>query len=220
MWSPILLAIIVAILMAATFGCDRRDEHSRTSDYRNQGKDTPTTTVPPETPRTTVPPDTRETVPPGTRETVTDRSGDQEFFTAAAQANLQEVELGNLAAAKGSDAEVKKFGQQMIDDHSQANTKLMELARKKGVTLPTSTDDAKKQEASKLSGLSGADFDKKYAQMMVANHEKSIARYESTSKDAKDADVKGFAEKTLPTLQHHLKMARDLAEKVGSPTAD
>jgi putative membrane protein len=191
MWSPILLAIIVAILMALTFGCDQRDESGRTSDYRT----------------------------PGQEQTIT-KSGDHGFMATAARANLAEVELGRLADSRGTDAEVKKFAQHMIDDHSQANSKLKDLAQKKGVQLPTTPDDAQKEEASRLSALSGAEFDKKYAAMMVKDHEKAVALFQEESKGARDADVRDFAEKTLPTLQHHLKMARDLSEKVGTPTAD
>lgn len=194
MWSPILLAIIVAILMAATFGCDRREDQ-RTSNTRDQSRDR-TATAP------------------------IDNRADESFFTGAAKANLAEVEFGTVAASKGTDPEVKKFGQQMVDDHSQANASLTDLAQRKGVTLPTSIDEDDREEAAKLANLSGTDFDRHYAALMVKKHEKSVARYEKATKDAKDADVRAFAEKTLMTIQHHQKMARDLSEKVGPPTAD
>lgn len=184
MFAPILLALAAAILLALTFGCDRRDDY-RTSSPRDQGRDTPTATAP----RT-----------------------DAEFLTAAARANVEEIELGRLAGTKGVAGEVREFGRKMVDDHTQVNTRVKELAELKGVTLPTGPEEAAR--------LEGPEFDQKYAALMVANHEKSVARYEKASKDAADADVRAFAGKTLPTIQHHLQMARDLKAKVGDPTAD
>jgi putative membrane protein len=66
----------------------------------------------------------------------------------------------------------------------------------------------------KLSKLSGADFDRQYMEMMVKDHVKDVKEFEEASTKAKDADVKAWAAKTLPTLREHLQMARDVNSRV------
>lgn len=123
---------------------------------------------------------------------------------------LMEVELGRVAAQQGSSDAIKQFGQRMVDDHSKANTELTTLASSKGITLPTSLDQKHQEQVTKMSAMSGADFDRAYAKMMLKGHEKDVSEFEKESTKGGDADVKAFASKTLPTLQEHLTMARAL----------
>jgi len=134
-------------------------------------------------------------------------SGDRKFITEAAQGGVAEVELGKLAAQKGSSAEVKQFGQRMVDDHSKANEKLQQLASQKGVTVPSEMDAASKREYDKLQKLSGAGFDREYITAMVRDHQKDVKDFQKEQKAAKDADLKTFVTTTLPTLEEHLKLA-------------
>ncbi|MGZ5449201.1 MAG: DUF4142 domain-containing protein [Thermoanaerobaculia bacterium] len=62
-----------------------------------------------------------------------------------------------------------------------------------------------------MSSLSGAELDKAYMQHMVEDHTKDVAEFEKTSTSATDADLRGWATKTLPTLREHLATAKDLA---------
>jgi putative membrane protein len=136
---------------------------------------------------------------------------DTGFIKSAAQGGMEEVELGKLAAEKASNADVKSFGQRMVDDHSKANDQLKQLAAQKGVTLSPTLSPSKKGDVNKLSKLSGAAFDRTYVSMMVKDHKKDVAEFEKTSKNAKDADLKSWAATTLPTLQDHLKMIQDIS---------
>ena len=137
-------------------------------------------------------------------------SKDRDFLMDAAIGGLMEVELGKVAAQQGTSEAIKQFGQRMVDDHGKANEELMTLASGKGVTLPTALDDKHRQEVTKLSGMSGADFDRAYAKMMLKDHEKDVSEFEKQSMKGSDADIKAFASKTLPTLQEHLTMAKAL----------
>jgi putative membrane protein len=137
-------------------------------------------------------------------------SKDRDFLMDAAMGGLMEVELGRVAAQQGTNEAIKQFGQRMVDDHSKANTELTTLASSKGVTLPTSIDDKHREQVTKLSAMSGADFDRAYAKMMLKDHEKDVSEFEKQSTKGGDADIKAFATKTLPTLQEHLTMAKAL----------
>jgi len=147
-------------------------------------------------------------------------TADQKFVTEAAQGGMEEVELGKLAVSNAANADVKTFGQRMVDDHGKANDQLKQVAQTKGVALPTDVNKSQRKDIDKLSKLTGADFDRTYMRMMVSDHKKDVSEFKKESKSGQDTDVKSFASTTLPTLEDHLKMALDTASKVsGSNTA-
>lgn len=135
------------------------------------------------------------------------------FMTAAAQGGMAEVQLGRLAAERGSSDAVKQFGQHMVMDHTKANQELMQVAQRKNVSLPQEVNSDQKSEADKLSKLSGADFDKEYVDYMVKDHEKDAKEFQEQANNGTDADVKAFAAKTLPVIQSHLKMIKEIKDK-------
>jgi putative membrane protein len=139
---------------------------------------------------------------------------DAKFAMDAAKGGMMEVEMGRMAVAQASSADVKQFGQKMVDDHSKANDELKGIASQKGMTLPSAIDAAGKAKMDKMAKLSGAAFDKAYMADMVADHKKDVAEFRKEASSGKDADIKGFAGKTLPTLEDHLKMAQDTNAKV------
>ncbi|MEP6848933.1 MAG: DUF4142 domain-containing protein, partial [Acidobacteriota bacterium] len=139
---------------------------------------------------------------------------DEDFIKNAAIGGMSEVELGKLAASKATNAEVKKFGQMMVTDHTKANTELKALAAKKNFQIATETDSSHKSTLTTLQGKSGADFDKNYVDDMVSDHEKDVKEFQDKAQNAKDPDVKAFAAKTLPTLQKHLDAIKAIQAKM------
>jgi len=87
------------------------------------------------------------------------------------------------------------------------------------VTLPTELDAKHKAEKDRLAKLSGESFDKAYMHLMVADHTHDVAAFKRESTAAKDPDLKAWAGKTLPTLEDHMKMAKDTNAKVAGGTA-
>ena len=136
---------------------------------------------------------------------------DQDFVQRVAMGNLAEVEIGRLALRQSNNADMRKFAQRLITDHGKANQELARIATAKGVVLPRQLDKEHRETATKLSKLRGADFEHSFASDMVEDHKKDIALFEHIAKNGKDKDIKAWAEKTLPTLKEHLKMAQDLA---------
>jgi len=141
--------------------------------------------------------------------------GDLTFVIDAAPSGMGEIELGKLAASKAQSADVKAFGQKMVEDHSKAIEDVKTLMIQKKVLLPSDMMPTHIETMNNLSKLSGADFDKEYVKAMVQAHEKDVAAYENVSKTAADADVKAFAAKRLPTLKTHLETIKGMADKMG-----
>jgi putative membrane protein len=140
-------------------------------------------------------------------------AADQTFVKKAAQGGMAEVELGKLATQKASSEDVKKFGQRMVDDHTKANDQLKQIAGNKGVTLPTDLDSKDQALKDRLSKLDGEKFDQAYMKNMVRDHTKDVSEFRKESTSGKDSDLKSFASQTLPTLEDHLKEAKNIAPK-------
>jgi putative membrane protein len=129
---------------------------------------------------------------------------DAKFATAAANGGMAEVAVGQLAGEKAMNAKVKAFASMMVTDHSKVNEELMAIAKAKNITLPSAPDEEHQKKKADLAAKTGADFDKAYVDAMVDGHKKTISLFEDAAKNCKDADLKAFAEKTLPTIKGHL----------------
>jgi len=143
-------------------------------------------------------------------------SSDTMFAMKAAQAGIAEVKLGQLAVTKASNADVKAFAREMVEDHTRANEQLKSIAVQNGMTLP-STMDAKDQAVyDKLSNESVAQFDRAYMRSMVKDHQQDIKAFNKEARGGKSPQLKQFAQQTTPTLERHLQMARSAETKVKS----
>src|SRR5215469_1316171 len=138
-------------------------------------------------------------------------SGDQQFIRKAAQGNLAEVELGKLAVQKSLSNDVKRFGQQMVDDHGKAMDHLKQLAAKKALRLPSSPDASMSATAKRLSKLSSDQFDNAYMAQMLKDHKVDVDDFRKENKITPDRDIRGFVTETLPILEDHLKEAETIA---------
>ena len=128
-----------------------------------------------------------------------------------AQANMAEIEAGKLAAQKAQSAQVKKFAQQMVDDHSKQLEEIKKLAQAKGIELPAAPDAKHQGAVKKLQSASGEDFDKAYMREQVKDHRDALKLAQRTAKSAHDADLKSAADKAAPEIQEHLKMAQQIS---------
>ena len=142
------------------------------------------------------------------------------------QANMAEVKLGQLAAERASNAQVKQFGRRMVTDHQKANNELKQIASKMAVQLPTAADAKHQELYDRLSKLKGAEFDKEYMKAMVDGHQEvaqelerhsdNNARSVGTSGNASQpvSSVNAWASKTLPDVRQHLDQAKQIEAKV------
>jgi putative membrane protein len=144
------------------------------------------------------------------------KSADTHFAMQAAQGGIAEVKLGQLAAEKAANPDVKAFGQQMVDDHTKANDQLKSIAQGEGMTLPTDVNAKQQAMYNKLSKLSGAEFDRQYVKGMVADHEEDVKEFQKEANNGKDEKIKSFASQTLPVLQQHLDKIKSIQSKMGS----
>jgi putative membrane protein len=143
-------------------------------------------------------------------QTGTAPKSDQDFLNMAAQTDMTEAHLGQLAANQAAGQEVKDFAQMLVTDHTNDYQQLGMLASKTGNTIPKGLDAQHDKMVAPFEKLKGAAFDRRFAREMVAGHTKAIAEYKREAQDGQNADIKAYASQTLPTLQKHLDAAHGL----------
>jgi putative membrane protein len=146
-------------------------------------------------------------------QTGTAPKSDQDFLTMAAQTDMTEAHLGQLAANQATSQEVKDFAQMLVADHTSDYQQLGMLASKTNNTIPKGLDAKQEKMVAPFEKLKGAAFDRRFAHEMIAGHTKAIAEYKREAQDGQNADIKAYATQTLPTLQKHLEAAQGLEKK-------
>lgn len=137
----------------------------------------------------------------------------ESFLTDVIEGGNTEVALGKLAETQSKNADIKKFGQMLVTDHSKANQEAAALVKKLNFNEPTGMG-SHQSTYDKLKGLTGDDFDKEFVEDMVSDHEKDISTFQKESENSTNADVKAFAAKTLPVLQKHLDTVKGIQAKM------
>lgn len=135
----------------------------------------------------------------------------QDFITQASASNVFEIESSKLALSQGDEA-TKKFAQQMIADHEKASADMKVLTDNGKVpgtpaTVLTPEDRAIVDD---LGQLQGADFSTEYIDAQVEAHAQAVDLFMRYAQGGENADMKAFAVKTLPTLEHHYKMVQEM----------
>jgi putative membrane protein len=131
-----------------------------------------------------------------------------DFMVKVADVGMTEVKLGQMAQDKAMSQRVKDFGSMMVKDHTAAGDELKSMASRKNVTLPSAVGEAHQKKIDALTKKTGKDFDRAYMDAMVDGHQSAINDFEKASNNTKDADIKSWADKTLPTLRMHLDSAK------------
>jgi putative membrane protein len=106
-------------------------------------------------------------------------SGDRDFVHDVTQANMAEIDLSRLAAQRGSSADVKKFAQMVVDDHTAAGEQLKGVAVQNSIQAPATMDESHQRQHDDLAAKQGADFDKSYIDAMIDDHQKLVDKLES-----------------------------------------
>ena len=140
-------------------------------------------------------------------------AADVKFVKQEAAAGMAEVKIAQLAVTKAKRSDVRELAGTLVTDHTAVNGELTALAEKKGVELSTVIAPAHAATYQDLEKQSGAKFDKDFLAVIISDHKKCISNFEEASKEAKDADLKSWVDKTIPALKSHLDKAEALSAK-------
>jgi len=146
---------------------------------------------------------------------------DAQIASIVVTANQVDIDAGKLAESKGSNAEVKAFGKQMVTDHSGVNKQAVALVTKLKVTPednPTSQslEQGGEDNLKNLKTLSGAAFDRAYIDHEVAYHQQVLDALDKTLiPSAQNAELKNLLVSVLPAFVAHLEHAKMVQANLG-----
>jgi putative membrane protein len=143
---------------------------------------------------------------------------DKSFIKDAAEGGMAEVELSKIAE-KSQNPEVKRFAERMVRDHTAANTELTGIATGLGIEMPNKLDTEHQRIRDQLGGMHGTAFDQQYMHVMVNDHDQAVKLFREENAAGRDTELKQFAQKTLPTIEQHQKMALDLSHRLAETAA-
>jgi putative membrane protein len=142
---------------------------------------------------------------------------DQQFVDFAAQTDMVEANLGQLAETASSSQPVKDYGQMLVTDHTKDFGQLNDVAHQANLNVPNAIDaQHNKMMIDPFQKLKDAAFDHRFIPAMVAGHTQAIAIYKKEAADAQNPALKSYAEQALPVLEKHLDAAKAL-EKSKTP---
>ncbi|MGY3452901.1 DUF4142 domain-containing protein [Bradyrhizobium sp. USDA 4353] len=135
----------------------------------------------------------------------------EDFVKQVAISDMFELQSNQLGEQKGN-AQEKSFAAQMVKDHTKTSSELKSMVEsgKLKVQLPTALDSAHQSKLDKLKGAQGKDFSSDFDDMQVSAHKDAVSLFERYAKGGDNPELKAWAGKTLPALQHHLEMAQNL----------
>ena len=107
-------------------------------------------------------------------------------------------------------AEVKAFGQRMVDDQTATHKELMTIAHAKHIPIANQLEQQYRTMADTLAKMHSAAFDRAYMAGQLADHEQAVILFTAEAKEGQDAELKAYAAKTLPALQEHVQLARNI----------
>jgi len=145
---------------------------------------------------------------------------DSDFIVKAAEAGMKGFEFGQLAAEKASNPDVKALGRRLVVDHSILNGELLKLSKSKGVALTVTlkTDPTvllrPGAPTASLASVEGPAFDRAFIDQMVKDHQEVFELFHAEADEGKDADIRDWAGRQLVTLKEHLRLSKELLEKM------
>lgn len=140
---------------------------------------------------------------------------DSTSFPAMVVSNdLAEIQTGEMAKAKAKNAEVKKFADQMVNEHTKSSAEFNKVAGAK-YTLSNNMIPAQQRLVDKLSQEKGmVNFDKEYMDLQISLHQQAVTAFELAAKSQSDPALKTYAAAHLPHLRSHLEMAKNTRKMV------
>jgi len=194
------LASLTAALLAQTAGAQNTNAPNRNTNAANQNSNAANQ-------NTNAP--NQNTATGAVRTAV----NDQLFAMAAASSGLAEVAMSETGVQKATDPDLKRFSQQMVDEHTRMNSELMALAAQKRVALPRTPDVRAQFCSQSLAGLSGEEFDRCYAKAQLVAHMEALGAFEAEAERGQDPDIKALAARGVQHIKEHLKTIKPIATK-------
>jgi putative membrane protein len=135
-------------------------------------------------------------------------SRDRRFIRKAAEGAYFEIAAGRMAATKGATAEVQALGTRLAADHTAGLTAIVALAETYAVHLPDTMSDEQQDVLDRVARRDGLRFDDAFTELAKKDHRQDLAAFRRQVRKGRNAEVRAFAEATIPVLKGHLAAAK------------
>ena len=135
-----------------------------------------------------------------------------QFLVKSYESGIFEIQLSQLAATNATSTQVKTFAAHLVTAHTDINSQMLKIAMNANYKLPGAVDAGHAKTLDEMTRTKGNDFDKKYMDMMVSGHEKSVKNYSDAAHNLSGGATKEFATATLPKIEDHLAMAKKVKD--------
>lgn len=143
--------------------------------------------------------------------------GDRDFVEEHLAMGNAEVELGRLAQDRATHPDVKEFAAMMVREHQAAGEELRRIANNAAANTAPMRNDVTEELTElreEMAKLTGRDFDRRYIDEMIDDHEEAVEDLEGKAENASHPEVKAWAAKTLPSVRQHLERAKSIKESL------
>ena len=144
---------------------------------------------------------------------------DSVFIAGVDASNAAELRLARMAQSKAREPVVKSFADRMVTDHDRMQKEWVTLSSRYGVRFSGNLSPQHQAQVTRLDRLSGTEFDRAYMAAMTQNHRENVNTFQTTGRSTQSAEVRQLVERSLPSLQEHLALAREVSSRVGSDAA-
>jgi putative membrane protein len=139
---------------------------------------------------------------------------DREFLHSAAQANMGEIVIGRLGVARAQNAQVRDLAEHLVAEHREGNLQLNKLAQQLPITLPVEVEAETTQLANELGSLRGAEFDRRFVEIVTEKHRESIEKHTEQVLDGHHVEIRYFAAQNLPVLTRHFLKTEQVGQQL------
>lgn len=142
-----------------------------------------------------------------------DAISDEDFVLQASLVNTTEIDIGSLAASKGTDEGVRAFAQSVTQYHKGVQSQLKSLAIGLSLVAADSLDADHINLKSNLLDLSGRAFDSLYIHTRVQDFHQAIKLYFEEMITGPNEQLRDYSSSILPRLEVYLHQADSLVNK-------
>ncbi|WP_018476682.1 DUF4142 domain-containing protein [Pontibacter roseus] len=138
----------------------------------------------------------------------TKTSGQTAFFDYAASTSMLQVELGQLAAERGQQEQVKAIGEHALQHHTRALADLRKTVGKDHLTsIPDTLGAADKAIVEEFRNLPAAEFDNRYRHYILSSHTAQLERYQETLQKTEEEHIREWINQMQVHLQERMRLA-------------
>lgn len=131
-----------------------------------------------------------------------------------------EVEAAKLAVARTQNAAVKDFANTLVTDHTSHLENLNKLAGKRDIGREANAADTSNAMAIRILTTmrdmpADSGFDRAFVRQQIRHHMHEIDALKMLRPAAKDDDLQHDIDRTMPVLERHLALARQVGAQIG-----